>query len=641
MSPSFCRAAKLKDLQGLHQDITQLVNRSRGLTYAILTEIKQIDETCRHPGGSPIENRKRDAREMLSRVEPLKLSFDNSSRSAEKLIREFEKKFTEVQDAGGAKDKLKADVDQFASDLTKYEAYVKKFYGRAISDFGPPAKPRKGTYAKSLPPVGQAPGLRISGELSGAAGNSSYKRPHADPKTDLTSTNLNLRLAGTLSPSPSTQINFHGSRQNKIEQRKIALTKVGAGINQAFKGDMSVYFNLDYNDYSDDDYDSLGFGDLSLGGGFAYQGKRIQGRANLKHMSRSYGDYEVANYGILTFNPDLTLMAGRGSVNLGLNLLKKSHKEELLEILDHQEFSPYFNWEFSPGGPELNFTYQQFTHPNDDDSKQDNNRIKASFYNKKTGRFGGRVKYGPEVALYQYPNAEENDFADFAFILDKRSGGRKASMTSLRIVYRKYEAENLYDFAQATFRKSKRPMGSGFGWQMNLAGRYYTESSDENDSLRFASVHEPHTLDFYHSMGWTKTTKGKMQELTFGPIIGAKFYFDTEREDAFETEVDYVWKNPRNTLTGGLNLKTVILASPVFRIRVQGRYQINFLYNAEPVRNYSLTRLDLLASYAVGPRLQIEGRGRIHSTRADIKSDTDLDETSFTLLVRYLFDVVR
>jgi hypothetical protein len=102
-----------------------------------------------------------------------------------------------------------------------------------------------------------------------------------------------------------------------------------------------------------------------------------------------------------------------------------------------------------------------------------------------------------------------------------------------------------------------------------------------------------------------------------------------------------VWKNPRNTLTGGLNLRTVILASPVFRIRVQGSYQINFLYNAEPSRNYSLTRIDLLANYTVGPRLQIEGRGGIHSTRADIKSDTDLDETSFTLLVRYLFDVIR
>ena len=446
-------------------------------------------------------------------------------------------------------------------------------------------------------------------------------------------------MVGTFSPSSLTQITFHGSHQNTIEQRKIALTNIGAGVNHALRQDINLNLNLDYSGYSDDADDTRDFGDFSIGGGASYQAQRVQTSANFKYLSRSYEKNKNANYKTLILRPDLTFQAGKGSVTCGLNLLKKSH-EDVVNILDHQELSPYFRWEFSKGGPELNFQFQQFSHPNDDDSEQDNNRIKASFYNKKVSP-SGKVRYGPEVGIYKYPNAEEHDFADYGFVFSQHLSGRKASMMSIRIVYRMYDDTLRYDFAQVTFRKNERPLGSGFNWELNLAGRYYTESSDKDDPLRFSNVHAPHTLDYYHRMGWIRTTTGKLREVSFGPIIGAKFYFDTERDDAFENDIDYVWRNPRNTALGGVHLRIVILASPVFRIRAGGRYQVNFLYNAEPVRNYSLADLDLSANYAVGPRLQIEGRGRIHLTRADIKSDTDLDETNFAVLVRYLFNVIR
>ena len=630
-------ATSIKDLQNLHGDVSKLVNRSRGLALAILKELKGIDESCRDSEGKLIEGKKTLARKILGRADALKISFENNAQQAEQLIDQFGKEFTKIQSPTTEEKEIRKNIDRFSADLDKYKGYVKKFFDRAVADFGSPMKPREGVFAGIVPSVQKAPGLRISGELSGAAGGSSYKRPHADPKTDLTSTDVNLRVAGTLSPSLLTQINFHGSRQNTIEQRKIALTNFGAGVNHALLEDINLRFNLDYNHYSNDADKTLNFGNFSIGGGASYQAQRVQANANFKYLSRSYGNNKNANYKILTLRPDLTFQAGKGSGNLGINFLKKTNE---VEVIDHQEFSPFFRWEFSKGGPELNFVFQQFSHPNDDDSEQDNNRIKASFHNKKTNH-SGRVMYGPEVALYIYPNAEENDFADYGFVFSQHLFGRKASIMSIRVVYRMYDDTLKYDFAQVTFRKSKRPLGSGFSWELNLAGRYYTESSDKDDPLRFSNVHAPHTLDYYQRMGWTKTTTGKLREVTFGPIIGAKFYFDTERDDAFENDIDYVWRNPRNTALGGVHLRTVILASPAFRIRAGGRYQMNFLYNAEPVRNYSLADVNASATYAVGPQLQIEARGNIHLTRADIKSDTDLDKTYFALLVRYLFDVIR
>jgi hypothetical protein len=226
-------------------------------------------------------------------------------------------------------------------------------------------------------------------------------------------------------------------------------------------------------------------------------------------------------------------------------------------------------------------------------------------------------------------------------VYDRQSYGRQASLLSIRMVYRMFKDTLQYDFAQLSFRKGKRPTGSGFGWQLNLAGRYYTESSDENNPLRFASVHAPHTLDYYHTMGWIRAGSGKLREVEFGPIWGAKFYFDSERENAFENDVDYMWGNPQNTIVGGVHLKTLILASPLFRISAGGSYQVNFLYNADPTRNYSITDMNLLATYAVSPQFQVEARGNIHFTRADVKSDTDLNKTDFALLLRYSFDTIR
>lgn len=637
MWPPLCHAAKLKALQHLHDDASRLVNRSRGLAVAILKQIKSMDESCRRRGGEPVQDKEPLARQILGRIEPLRESFDNNVRDAEKAIDRFNHNLAKIESPGEEERKLKEDVDLLRADLAKYEGYVEKFFDRSLRDFGSPIRLKGGVFAGMAVPAQRAPGLRISGELSSAGGGSSYKRPHQDPRTSLTSGDLNLKVAGTFWPSALTQINFRGSRQNTIEQRKIALTEAGAGVSHTFQGGVRLGVDLSYSGYDDVGYDSLDFEEFSTGGGFGYGGQRIQADIRAKHLSRSYKDSKSADYKTLLLQPDLNIRVGMGSINLGTVYLSKSNE---MELLDHRELSPYFRWEFSRGGPELNFQFQQFTYPNQNNSQDDNNRIKASFFNKTTSA-SGRVRYGPEVAIYRYPNAEDKDFADYGLALSHQSFGRQASMLSLRAIYRIHEDTLQYDFAQVTLRKSKRPVGSGFSWESNLAGRYYTESSDKDDSLRLANVHPPHTLDSYYRMGWVITGRRALREVAFGPITGAKFYFDTEWEDAFENDVDYVWRNPQNTVVGGVYLKTVILPSPVFRIRAGGRYQVSFLYNAEPVRNYSLADVNLSAEYALGRQLHIEARGNMHLTRADIESDTDLEKTDFGLVVRYLLDVVR
>lgn len=64
-------AASDAQLQQSFDDATRQVNRSRGLTLAILKQIKQLDATCRSSGGSPLLNRRADAGNRMARIKPL------------------------------------------------------------------------------------------------------------------------------------------------------------------------------------------------------------------------------------------------------------------------------------------------------------------------------------------------------------------------------------------------------------------------------------------------------------------------------------------------------------------------------------------------------------------------------------------
>jgi hypothetical protein len=328
---------------------------------------------------------------------------------------------------------------------------------------------------------------------------------------------------------------------------------------------------------------------------------------------------------------------GSGKAKIGIDYLKKSND---VKLLDHREVAPYFSWLISRSGSSLNLKYQQFTHPEEDDSPRDNNRIKASYLNKKVSPTGS-VSFGPEVALYRYPNDEDKNFADFALIYQKQDRGRKVAMRTWRAVYRAYDDTTKFDFAQVTFRRSSRPMRSGIATEMNLAARYYTEESDKDDPLRFASVHPPHTLDYYHSIGWAVATSGQIRNLTLGPIWGATFYVDTERDDAFDNDVDYVAQNPANSALGGVQARAQIMPTPLLRIRGDLLYKLRFFYNAEPTRRQSRAEIKLAGLYAVNPQVEVEGWANLRLTTADTDAASDLEETDIAFRVRYLFDVIQ
>lgn len=636
LSPGTVQAAGAKDLQNLQLQITKTVDRSRGLARAVLTRLKEIDTAYRTADGRPLPGQAAAARQDLGRIQTLHESFVTTAGRADFLIGEFGKTYKSIQAPGSRENELRSAVDRLGADLQKYKQYVDQFFGRAQRDFGTPAAPAV-TYTAPRAGVRPTPGLRITGEFGGVAGTSSYKQPNAAPAVDRSSSNIGLRVAGVLAPSARTQFPFQLSHENKIEQKKIGLTKLGAGVRHAANENLDLTANLDYSGYADKDDKILSFGDFIVAAGTAYHTDRLRLNLNLRRLSRSYGDNKNANYATLQLQPDVVMRAGGGTVAAGLKLFNKSNE---IEALDHKEFSPFFRWEFAPGGSALNVQYQQITHPNVDDSPQDNNRLKAGLLMRKSGPAGKR-SYGPDVAMYSYPHAEENDYLEFGFAYDGQTFGEKTSLSSLRLAYRMYSDTMQFDFAQATFRRNKRAAGSGFGWEMNLAGRYYTESSDEDDPLRFSNVHEPHTLDYYHRLGWTIARAGVLQEVTFGPLFGGKFYMDTERNDAFENDVNYVWANPRNTVLGGVHVLARVLATPAFRIGARLQWRTDFLYNADPTRKFNTTDLELTGNYQVNPRLFLDFDAKLHTTRADIESETDLEKSAITAHIRYLFDVVR
>ncbi|MBU2692620.1 MAG: hypothetical protein KJ970_17025 [Candidatus Eisenbacteria bacterium] len=635
--PAGAWAASPKDLRNTRNDMSQNTNRARGLILTILKEIKTIDQNHRDPSGQPLPAQKAEARKSLGRLEPIHTSFTTCQKEASRLMQEFNTGFARLKDSSGEVQALQREMNRYQSEMEKLGRYLKKYYQGAVDDFGPPIQPVTGGLSDDLAPVRGPKGMRIKGEVGGMAGSASYKRPHANPKVDLSSGQLNFNVKGSLIPSETTAINFHGSHESKIEQKKIGLTKLGAGVQHQVQEDLAIRAQLDYSGYSDDKEDFRNFGDVSFAGGVNYETPRLQAAANLNYMKRSYGKAKNANFNILSFQPNVILPVGTGKAKFGIDYLKKSNE---IELFNHREVTPYATWLIAGSGSSINLRYEQFTHTEVDKSPLDNNRLKASYYNQKN-RPAGSVIFGPEVALYRYPNAEDNNFSDFALMYQKQDRGRKISIASWRAVYRAYSDTTKFDFAQITFRRSSRPMGSGADTEMNIAARYYTEESNKDDPLRFANVHPPHTLDYYHSIGWTGATSGALRNLTIGPIWGATFHIDTERNDAFDNDIDYILTNPANSALGGIQARAQFMATPALRIRGDGLYKLRFYYNAEPKRKLARVEIKLSGLYSVNPQVEVEGWANIRLTTADTDAAGDLQESDIAVRVRYLFDVVQ
>ena len=614
------------------------VNRARGLALSVLKTVKYIDGQFRGADGRPLVGKTAEARTHVVKAMKLKNSFEATANQCDKQSDWLTKELSRRSDADAA---MKTEVSGMQADIAKYRKYVNRYYDKTVADFGEPS-PSAPTLANFTP--GQQ--LSISGEAVASLGRSAYKRPNASPSVDVSATDIAFGVNARYAPRATTNVLAHVDHKSTVQQREIGLTNFGASVLQNFSSKISASAGLDYSKYSDKENDAADFSDMGLFARFDYTAGGRKVDAKLKHVKRKFGNAPTSlfgdpNYNITTLTGNAQLPFGRGALKMRLNYVEKRND---IEFLDHNEINPSITWQFTPGGSEAGVNFYQFSHPNEDDSPQDNNRMKIHYYVVKSS--GAKlVRFGPEVLMYKFPNLEENEYNDFKFMYQSQSRQRGMNSTRWNIVYRMYSEDRFKDFAQLQYRREKRPLGSGKYSKYNLAGRYYTESSDKDDPLRFGTAHPPHTADLYYSFGWVMAANSWIQQWSIGPMFGSKMYFDTERDEAFGSyvdSIDFVWQNPRNTARLGIEFGAVGNANGM-SIRATAKYYMSLQYNTDPIYTTSILEIDGRMTYPIRPEWQIEGYTRLHSTRAEdgTNSYADLDKTDIGLQVRYLFDVQR
>ncbi len=629
-------AASEQQLQERYDDANRHVNRSRGLTLAILKQIKQLDNDCRASSGVPLPARKSEAQNRLGSVKPLVDAFNvNTDETSEALS----KLHTDLNSESSAKDlagQLGPKIDKLKADLKKYRGLVQRYWDKATGDFGQPIEP-----TDRIGPVhGSATGqpVTIHGEFTAALGSSKYKRPHADPRISASSGDFSFNLSGRYTPSGKTTVLGRLNHKTTVERREIGLTDFGATVNHQLSPQVSLSAGLDLSKYSDKENDVFNYSQTGIFAQMATQTAKHKVNVQIRRDSRGYSNTNGADYNTFSFTARDMMPFGTGNVKMQLRYLKKTND---IEALDHSEFNPSVVYHFSPGGSQIGMSYQQFRMPNFDDSPTESNRLKVHYYSGRRTATGSK-RWGPEIHMYKYPNLDDADMTDLKFIYQSSMRGRQTKMTRWNLVYRMHQDTLMFDFAQVQFRRNSRPVGSGRYSKFNLAARYYTEASDEDNPLRFSNVHPAHTLDIYYSFGWAKALGGWMPTLSIGPILGAKAYIDTERADAFDediVDVDFVARNPRNTARVGLDAVAGIAFDPGITGRAELSYIMSAYYNADPIRTISIFELKIRFSYPVNQQWFVDGYTNFHSTRAEIESPADLDRSKIGVQVRYLFDV--
>ena len=612
-------------------NLSQQVNRSRGLALAVLKQIKQIDADCLSDGDIPVPGRTGEARSRLGGVRLLVRSFETISDDAEKLSKQLERDLMSSAYRATLAAELTPGIKKLKIEIARFRQYVNQHYNRAINNYGEPiiGAPRA---------AGLAPGkkLSISGEVATGLGSSQYKRPHANPAFKSSSTDFLFGVKGLFIPSKNTTVLMNLNHKKTVQRREIALTKLGASVVQNFTPNFTGTAGLDYSRYSDKTIDIASYGDLGMFGRVAFQKKGMRLDGQVRRTSRGYSDLDNADYSTTTLSGGATLPVGLGNVKLRMNYLSKSND---IDALNHTEFSPGAIWQFVPCGSEVGVKYQQFSHPEVDDSPLDNNRIKAHLHLvKKSGP--GTSRWGPEVMIYKFPNDEARDYIDFKLFL--QSNKRTTSFKTLRLeaAYRMYSDTSQYDFAQLQFRSNSRPIGSGYYSNLNLAARYYTESSNDDDALRFSNVHPPHTVDCYWNLGWNWIGGSWFQGFSAGPIFGTRVYLDTERSDAFDEDLidtDFLLRNPQNTARAGLKVGISGTSSQTVTWRTDLSYVYSILYNADPMRTTNILELSTRLNYPIDDKWLVEGYAKIHRTRVEIESVADLNKSNVGVQVKYLF----
>ncbi|MBU0985127.1 MAG: hypothetical protein KKA42_14730 [candidate division Zixibacteria bacterium] len=640
------------DVRQRYNELSKYMNRTRGLTLSILKKIKEIDKTYRTDAGEPIRPRIPAARQSLSVVQLLVTSFEENGDYLEKELVRFKRDFTPEE-----RSSYESHLLQLNKDLAKYRKAVDKTWGRATGDFGTPDP--QSPFAAPLAGGGK---FSITGEAGTLLGLTSYERPNVNPEYEASTTDFELGARAKWVPNEMLNVDGHFSRRSTVQRREIGLTDIGATASLNLSSEATAALGFNYSGYGESDADLNDFKDLAVFGRASYQGPGIRGNVFLQRLSRSYSEEMPLGFFVapLSLDYSVTTMRGNASIPAGLGLVRArltyEKKSNDFEVRNHTNMNPSVVWELTPGGSELGLDYQSLSHPNDGSgldssivtllggSIDDQRRIKAHYLSK--SREVGKVKeYGPSVAMYSFPDNDDRNFTDIKFTVQTRSSHKGYANSGFTVVYRLYSGEGMFDFAQLEWRQNANPSGSGRYKSFNIALRYYTEASNQDDSLSLGTMHPAHTADLFWRFGWVRSGTGTLRRLSFGPVVGSKVYVDTERNDAFDSDllddVNYIFPNPQNNIRAGMDANVGIVTNNGMTIDGQASYQKSFLYAADPTRTTDLFDLRIRCGYRINAAFLVDGQIDFHKTAASVNAASDLNRSGVRVQLRYLFDVRR
>lgn len=608
------------DGSGAAQSFDQQTREAKRLALAVLRQVKRLDENFRDASGEPIQSRKLTAQRQLVRVEAVLESFE-----------------------GAVEESLVGANRETRKELKKLRRVVRKHYDRALSDFGPPRR-------EQVPssPLEEGRVFALTGEARAVLGYSGFKRPNANPQVDASAANFALGFQGQYKPAAKTNLLFGFDHDRKVDRSKQTNTRFQVKALQQVNQTLSFDGGLNLSHYSDKTLVLNSQSDFTLFANSHVQTRYQRLNAGISLNNHSYTNRVDEGYKDFTFKADGYTALGPGRIKARLQYLNRSQD---VEALSHSEFNPAVVWEFVEGGSEAGAEYQSISHGDLTAAQQaqtggtftDIKRYKLHLHMASTsGRNTSR--WGPELHIHKYPNNDERGFLDAKVF--RRWSGRdsKIKTSSFDLVYRHYSGETQYDFLQLTYRKDTRPLGSGRYFKWNTALRAYLEQSDNDDTANFAIFAPAHTADFYIGFGWIKSGRGWLQRLSIGPIVAARFYIDTDRADAYDedlTDVNYIFPNPRNYARTGLEISMSGVAAPNITWRARLRWALTFMYAADPSRTTNKIDLDSRISFPVGQDLMLDGTLRLHRTRAELDSFSDLNKNEIGAQLRYLFDLSR
>ena len=530
----------------LEAQINQLGLRARGLTLAALKQLKQLDQDFRTGSGHPRPDRLVEARQRLWEVQKLVDAFDQVSDQLHGLKQQFD-------GAGGATDAQRENVSKIMRNTTKYRGHLDRFFGKAVADFGEP-RPTETQYTVA----NLDKNVVVRGEAHLGLGTAKYKRPTAG--VDFGGADVELGVKGDWKPTEPLNVKFNLDHKKTTEQREYSLTNLGAATAFAISPEATIQGGFGYQKYSDDENDIASFGELQLHADFNYRGPEFQFDAGAEKRSRGYGENESADYGTTRLKAAAAILSQKGHIRLSLDYLTKSNDNDLT---DSKDLNARLQFRPASGKIELDVAYRGISHPNIDDDlqglatifgvlPQDNNKISAKLQFLGMGGTSTR-RHGPEVILYQYPNADDADIYDISYNIESRSRGKK--MTSFRFgaMTRQYKDTLQHDYAQVRLSRNSQPIGLGGYSQWNIAVRYYLTAPDDDDPFRLAKLPPPHTIDLYYTAGWGGTGSGTLRQWSLGPILGGTIFIDPEREDAYEDDDNnLIFPHPGNVATVGV-----------------------------------------------------------------------------------------